>query len=86
MLVAFWFLLVSLSWLRNPRSVTMSKNSQESLSVEVGYKSLTMPYGNCTGLMKARGSLTGCKCPGDYHKRFLFQQVSIAFAPINRAA
>lgn len=64
----------------------MSKNSQSCASVATGYKSLTMPSGNCTGLMKARGSFTGCKCPGDNHPTYLFHQVNLAYQPLTRAA
>lgn len=64
----------------------MSKRSQESLSVEVGYKGLTMPSGNCTGLMKARGSFTGTKRPGKHRQTALFHQVLLSYHPLCRAA
>ena len=64
----------------------MSKQSQESSSVETGYKNLRMPSGNCTGLMQARGFRTGTKCPGEHHDKFLFHQVNLAYQPLSRAA
>lgn len=57
----------------------MSKESQECLSVRVGR--FTLPSGNLTGLMKARGGITGTLV----NLPVQFTQINIAFHPIRVA-